>query len=271
MRQPATATVKGEKKIDGMDDSWSVFVDSALAGEKLLLAALDWLRLAEFHGSKSFSELKLSLSRPVLLSHVLPQVLTLVQEPLSTARPAPAESGFAALVDQHAPMVFRTLLRLLGTREGLDDLAQDCFLRLYRALPSFRGDAMISTYLYRIVVNVAQDELRRRHREERPLTSIADETEDWGDRLRHPSPNAEEQLLEREFAAGVERALGELSAIQRTVLVLYHQEERTYEEIAKVLNMPIGTVRTHLHRARKRLRELISESPEDSQRREAAR
>lgn len=155
-------------------------------------------------------------------------------------------------------MVFRTLLRLLGTREGLDDLAQDCFLRLYRALPTFRGEALVSTYLYRIVVNVAQDELRRRHREERPLTSLADEVEDWGDRLRHPGRNAEELLLEREFAEGVERALGELSAIQRTVLVLYHQEERTYEQIAVVLGMPVGTVRTHLHRGRARLRELIA-------------
>jgi RNA polymerase sigma-70 factor (ECF subfamily) len=154
-------------------------------------------------------------------------------------------------------MVFRTLLRLVGRREGLDDLAQDCFLRLYRALPGFRGESLVSTYLYRIVVNVAQDELRRRHREERPLTSIADEGEDWGERLRHPSANAEQLLLEREFAAGVERALGQLSAIQRTVLVLYHQEERSYEQIAVVLGMPIGTVRTHLHRGRARLRELI--------------
>ncbi len=155
-------------------------------------------------------------------------------------------------------MVFRTLLRLLGTREGLDDLAQDCFLRLYRALPAFRGEALVSTYLYRIVVNVAQDELRRRHREERPLTSLADEAEDWGDRLRHPSRNAEEQLLEREFAEGVERALAQLSSVQRAVLVLYHQEERSYEQIAAVLGMPIGTVRTHLHRGRARLRELIA-------------
>jgi RNA polymerase sigma-70 factor (ECF subfamily) len=188
---------------------------------------------------------------------MLLQVLTSVEEPVSSVAIAPGDTRFAALVEEHAPMVFRTLLRLLGRHEGLDDLAQDCFLRLYRALPAFRGQAMISTYLYRIVVNVAQDELRRRHREERPLTSLADEAEDWGDRLRHPSRNAEELLLEREFADGVERALGQLSAIQRTILVLYHQEERTYEQIAAVLGMPIGTVRTHLHRARARLRELI--------------
>jgi RNA polymerase sigma-70 factor (ECF subfamily) len=185
------------------------------------------------------------------------QVLTSVQEPVLTTAPVDGDVRFRALVEAHAPTVFRTLLRLLGTREGLDDLAQDCFLRLYRALPSFRGEALVSTYLYRIVVNVAQDELRRRHREERPLRSLADEAEEWGERLRHPSPNAEEQLLEREFAAGVERALGELSPVQRTVLVLYHQEERTYEQIAAVMAMPVGTVRTHLHRGRARLRALI--------------
>jgi RNA polymerase sigma-70 factor (ECF subfamily) len=188
---------------------------------------------------------------------VLSQVLTSVEEPVCAVAPVAGDPRFGVLVEEHAPMVFRTLLRLLGTREGVDDLAQDCFLRLYRALPAFRGEALVSTYLYRIVVNVAQDEMRRRHREERPLTSIADESEDWGERLRHPSRNAEELLLEREFAKGVERALGELSAIQRNVLVLYHQEERSYEQIAVVLGMPIGTVRTHLHRGRARLRELI--------------
>jgi RNA polymerase sigma-70 factor (ECF subfamily) len=198
---------------------------------------------------------------------VLSQVLTSVEEPVYAVAPAAGDPRFGALVVEHAPMVFRTLLRLLGTREGVDDLAQDCFLRLYRALPAFRGEALISTYLYRIVVNVAQDEIRRRHREDRPLTSIADESEGWAGRLRHPSRNAEELLLEREFADGVERALRELSAIQRTVLVLYHQEERSYEQIAAVLGMPIGTVRTHLHRGRARLRELIGK---ESKRRETA-
>jgi len=69
---------------------------------------------------------------------------------------------FEQVVRDHQDMVFRTLLRLTGSREHLDDLAQDVFLRLYRALPSFRGDALITTYLYRIAVNVAQDEWKRR-------------------------------------------------------------------------------------------------------------
>ncbi|HEY0759408.1 MAG TPA: sigma-70 family RNA polymerase sigma factor [Acidisarcina sp.] len=167
------------------------------------------------------------------------------------------DDTFEAVVEQHGPMVFRTLLRLIGSREHLEDLAQEVFLRLYRALPSFRGEALVSTYLYRIIVNVAQDEWKRRSREDEPLRSITDEDEGWGDRLPHPSRNAEEQLQDSEFAAIVEAHLQSLSAVERSVLVLYHQEERSYQQIAQALQMPIGTVRTHLHRARKKLRERV--------------
>ena len=157
----------------------------------------------------------------------------------------------------HQAMVFRTLLRLTGSREHVDDLAQDVFLRLYRALPGFRGEALITTYLYRIAVNVAQDEWKRRRREDRSHISLSDETSNWEDRLEHPDRNAEQQIEEREFQQLVDEQLQLLSQIERTVLVLYHQEERTYEQIAYVLSVPIGTVRTHLHRSRKKLREAI--------------
>ena len=154
-------------------------------------------------------------------------------------------------------MVFRTLLRLTGSREHLEDLAQDVFLRLYRALPSFRGEALVTTYLYRIAVNVAQDEWKRRRRDAQALVSISDETSGWEDRLQHPGRNAEEMLEESEFQELVEGQLQRLSQVERAVLVLYHQEERTYEQIALALGLPIGTVRTHLHRGRKKLREGI--------------
>src|SRR5258707_814651 len=83
--------------------------------------------------------------------------------------------------------------RLSGSREHLDDLAQEVFLRLYRALPSFRGEALLTTYLYRITVNVAQNEWKRRRRDTQSLVSISDETSGWEDRLEHPDRNAEEQ------------------------------------------------------------------------------
>jgi RNA polymerase sigma factor (sigma-70 family) len=166
---------------------------------------------------------------------------------------------FEQLVRDHQAMVFRTLLRLTGSREHIDDLAQDVFLRLYRALPSFRGEALITTYLYRIAVNVAQDEWKRRRRDDRSHVSLSDETSAWEDRLPHPDRNAEQQIEEREFQQTVEEQLQRLSQIERTIIVLYHQEERTYEQISYSLGMPIGTVRTHLHRGRKKLREAIQE------------
>jgi RNA polymerase sigma factor (sigma-70 family) len=170
--------------------------------------------------------------------------------------------NFEQIVRDHQEMVFRTLLRLNGSREHIEDLAQDVFLRLYRALPAFRGEALLTTYLYRIVVNVAQDEWKRRRRVERQLVSISSPAAlneegdiDWEDRLAHPGLDAEEQLSEKQFQQLVERQLQHLSDIERTIIVLYHQEERSYEQIADALKMPMGTVRTHLHRGRKKLRE----------------
>jgi RNA polymerase sigma factor (sigma-70 family) len=168
-----------------------------------------------------------------------------------------ADLSFEQLVRDHQDMVFRTLLRLTGSREHVDDLAQEVFLRLYRALPSFRGESLITTYLYRITVNVAQDEWKRRRRDDRSHVSLSDDVSHWEDRLPHPGRNAEQQMEEREFQHAVEEQLQQLSQIERTILVLYHQEERSYEQIAHVLSLPIGTVRTHLHRGRKKLREAI--------------
>jgi RNA polymerase sigma-70 factor (ECF subfamily) len=166
---------------------------------------------------------------------------------------------FEQVVNDHQPMVFRTLLRLTGSREHVDDLAQEVFLRLYRALPSFRGESLITTYLYRIAVNVAQDEWKRRRRDDRSHVSLSDDVSNWEDRLPHPGRNAEQQIEEHEFQQCVEEQLQRLSHIERTILVLYHQEERTYEQIAYALALPIGTVRTHLHRGRKKLREAIQQ------------
>src|ERR1700741_3178017 len=127
-------------------------------------------------------------------------------------------------------MVFRTLLRLTGSREHLDDLAQDVFLRLYRALPSFRGESLITTYLYRITVNVAQDEWKRRRRADRTHISLSDDTSGWEGRLPHPSRNAEQQQEEPESQQPVDEQLLRRSQIERAVLVLYHQEERSYAQ-----------------------------------------
>ncbi len=166
-------------------------------------------------------------------------------------------------------MVFRTLVRLTGSNDNVDDLAQDVFLRLFRALPSFRGEALVSTYLYRITVNVAQDEWKRRQKVDRKNVSLSEERGDregsswtWEDRLEHPGVGVLEQMEQDEFRRMVERHLMQLSQMERAVIVLYHQEERSYDQIAAALGLPVGTVRTHLHRGRKKLKEAITREKE---------
>lgn len=177
--------------------------------------------------------------------------------------------NFEALVREHQGLVFRTLTRMTGAGPHVEDLAQEAFLRLYRALPEFRGDATVATYLYRIVVNLSQDEWKRRRRERAHIAEepafIEDEGGEWlenfaGDALAGEHARTPEQLMAH---ADVKRAVDEellaLPEIERTVLVLYHQEECSYEGIAVALGLPINTVRTHLHRGRKRLGEQVRE------------
>jgi len=163
-------------------------------------------------------------------------------------------------------MVFRTLTRLTGPGAQVEDLAQEAFLRLYRALPEFRGDSTVSTYLYRIVVNVAQDEWKRRrkertHRADEPAYA-EDEPSAWiesfaGDGLSEHARNPEQRMADAQLQHAVEAAMQQLPEMERAVLVLYHQEEQSYEGIAAALGLPINTVRTHLHRGRKRLAEKL--------------
>ena len=193
----------------------------------------------------------------------------------------PLSQPFEALIREHQAAVFRTLTRLTGAGPHVEDLAQEAFLRLYRALPEFRGEAAISTYLYRICFNLAQDEWksRRREREHRaeapPAFAAEGEAEEWLESLPASidtsqtglaSPNSgahrrspEQLLQEQQTQAAVDAALLMLPAVERTVLVLYHQEECSYEGIAAALRLPINTVRTHLHRGRKHLAEAVKQ------------
>jgi RNA polymerase sigma-70 factor (ECF subfamily) len=161
---------------------------------------------------------------------------------------------FAELIAQHETMVFRTLARLTGERERLEDLAQEVFLRLFRALPHFRGSAKLSTFIYRIVVNVVNDEFRRRQ-ETRRMAPIDEETREFA----HPAPGPEDLLERSQFQEALDSAVGQLPLRDRTILALHYQEGRSYEEIAAILQLPMGTVKTHLYRARERLKTAMGE------------
>lgn len=159
----------------------------------------------------------------------------------------------AEIVEAHQKRVFRMLASLIGRTDDIEDLAQEVFLRLFRALPLFRGEAQLSTYIYRIVVNVAQDEWGRRRRQRSTSVPLNDEAI----AIAAPGPSGEQEIARKQLLQLVDACLRDLSQAERTAFVLYHQEERSYEQIATILDMPIGTVRTHLHRGRQKLKAMI--------------
>ena len=161
---------------------------------------------------------------------------------------------FAKLVERHQSMVFRTLARLTGARDGLEDLAQEVFLRLFRAMPHFRKEAQVSTFLYRIIVNVVNDEFRRRQQ-----SRLGSPIEDEAHALEHPAPDPAQLLERNQVQEAVDAALSRLNPRDRGILTLHYQEGRSYEEIAAILAVPIGTLKTHLYRARERLKIMMKE------------
>ncbi len=172
-------------------------------------------------------------------------------------------SAFDRLVDGHYRSVYNTAYRMLGTPSAASDATQSVFLRVYEALDTFRGEAAFSTWLYRITLNICLDELRRRKNQPFSLTEEDEDGEfagerDLPDESDEPAITAEQRELQRLVHA----ALGRLPEDFRTVIVLYDLRGLAYQEIAEVLDVPLGTVKSRLNRARRALRNEMHEHAE---------
>lgn len=126
-------------------------------------------------------------------------------------------------------------------------------------MPHFRGEAKLSTYIYRIAINVARDEVGRRGDAVARTTSLSDPDARWDDRLEHGDPLIDGVLEDRQRWQAVQEGLSALGDRERLALVLYHQEGQSYAEIGVIMQLPVNTVRTHLHRGRRRLAQMIME------------
>lgn len=170
---------------------------------------------------------------------------------LVAAAVAGDRQAFAALVERHQARILALLERLTGCHEQARDLAQETFVSAYRKLASFTGGSMLSTWLYRIACNHAAATGRRR----RPVAASAGTaTIEPAARLADVSARLEQQELARQIAA----ALGRLDDRYREVVVLADMQGASYEEISAALDIPLGTVRSRLHRARLELRRLLA-------------
>jgi RNA polymerase sigma-70 factor (ECF subfamily) len=160
---------------------------------------------------------------------------------------------FSLLVDRYQDRAFTLAARVLGDPASAEEAVQDAFLKAYRGIATFRGDAAFGTWFYRIVYNCCLTRARRRTPER---TSLDDE--DAAEPVSE-DPGADQRLEEQETAALVNEILGELPAPWRAVVTLFYIEELKYEQIAEILGIPLGTVKTHLFRARARMKKLIAE------------
>jgi RNA polymerase sigma-70 factor (ECF subfamily) len=167
--------------------------------------------------------------------------------------------SFDELMRRYERKVYSLAFHMLGNPEDAADLAQEAFLKVYRALPAFRGEALFSTWLFRIVTNSCLDG-RRRTRRHPPVISLSrppgtGESEAPAE-LPDNSGDPLESYLQTEMQEEIQKLLGQLPPPQRLVLVMRDLEGYSYEEIAAALNISLGTVKSRLNRARLRLRDL---------------
>lgn len=169
------------------------------------------------------------------------------------------------LSQQH--YVYSIAMSVLKNPDDAADLTQDAFIRLFRALPQYNGESRFTTWLYRLVVNLGRDELRRRGRqvpvippvvdeeETDPVTSIADD-----DRWIDPAS----ALNSKELRQEVQHALNQLEEHYRLVLTLYYFDDMKYNDIADVLDVPLNTVKSHIRRGKDRLAVLLQSHAQPS-------
>jgi RNA polymerase sigma-70 factor (ECF subfamily) len=167
-------------------------------------------------------------------------------------------AAFGHLVRQYQDRLFHTVYRLVDHPEDAQDVVQETFLNAYQSLNGFKGDSLFFTWLYRIAVNTA---ISLKRKKKAALRIDASRNGEQG--VEPPDPSVASQpghALERaEQERRVHQALNRLSPEHRAVLVLKDMEGQKYETMAEVLQVPIGTIRSRLHRARLELRELLDQ------------
>ena len=161
------------------------------------------------------------------------------------------EGAFQELVDRYKDLVFALIARTVPDRSRAEDIAQDVFLRIHRGLPYFRGEARLSTWIYRIVANVClQDHARAAGTA--PAVSLDDE------RGVHATPSAaDRQFGDLELRDRLEKAIARLPANYRLLIAAHYLKGVRYEDLAEALQLPLGTVKTQLYRAKQQLRRLL--------------
>ena len=174
------------------------------------------------------------------------------------------KSAFNALIRKHEARAYQYAFRLTRRPEEAADIVADGFVRVYNALHNFKGQSAFSTWLYRILTNCYLDARKKeRSRVTTSLESVLQTPEGELERqIEDPGPSPYQDVEKGVRERAVEEAVAMLPEYQRAMIVMYHSESLTYEEIAAALDLPVGTVKSRLNRARISLRELLVHNEE---------
>lgn len=174
-----------------------------------------------------------------------------------------SEKAYRELLGRYERPVFSLVYRMVRDRELAEDLAQETFVKVFNHLESYNPKYKFSSWIFKIASNLSIDHLRKKELDtvsidgSRHATS-SDDIESSRISVVSEDENPEELLLAKELGDEIESAIGQLRAEYRTAIVLRHVEGRSYEEIAEIMELPLGTVKTYIHRARTELRELLA-------------
>ena len=160
---------------------------------------------------------------------------------------------FAGIIDRHSGLVAAAVLSQGIAPADVEDVAQLCFINVYKGLAGFRGDAKLSSWIYRIAVNTARAQLRRQSRRI-SARSVEEAMESGREPIDNQASRGALQTVQQRALAG---ALARIAATERACLSLFYFEELSYEEISQAMSLNINTVRTHIRRGKLRLAELL--------------
>jgi RNA polymerase sigma-70 factor (ECF subfamily) len=179
------------------------------------------------------------------------------EELVARAQGGDVES-FNQLILRWERPIYALAYRVIGREEDARDVCQDAFLRAYRALPGFKGQAKFSSWLYRIALNLCRDWIRRQRRA--PVSQLPEDT-DPGELAAEAGPveSIEDLVARRELSAIVEEAMSELSEEQRTAIILKEYHGMTFQEIADMQGCPLSTVKTRLYQGLSLLRRRLEQ------------
>jgi len=170
-------------------------------------------------------------------------------------------TAFGTIVDRYRTRIYNLAYRMLGDRDRADDVAQEVFIRVYKALGTYRMCGTFSTWLFAIAVNVCTDALRQK-----PVATTPIDSSEGGPAHESGGTDPHSAYQRSEMQERIQNAMGRLPDQQRLIIALIHLQGHSYEEVAQIMRQPIGTVKSHAHRARARLKTLLAPCMEEDTR-----